>query len=131
MYYTIGQRKGLNLGGNQDRIYVVGKDLNNNILYIAHGDENKYLVSTSAIIEQVNWIGDIKPKKCCAKFRYRQPDNDVELEFLDNGNILVSYEQGIKSVTPGQACVFYLGEECLGGGIIKEVQKNHERLWYL
>ena len=109
MYYTIGQRKGLNLGGNQDRIYVVGKDLNKNILYIAHGDENKYLVSTSAIIEQVNWIGDIKPKKCCAKFRY----------------------QGIKSVTPGQACVFYLGEECLGGGIIKEVQKNHEKLWYL
>ena len=131
MYYTIGQRKGLNLGGNQDRIYVVGKDLNKNILYIAHGDENKYLVSTSAIIEQVNWIGDIKPKKCCAKFRYRQPDNDVELEFLDDGNILVSYEQGIKSVTPGQACVFYLGEECLGGGIIKEVQKNHEKLWYL
>ena len=129
--YTIGQRKGLNLGGNDGRIYVVGKDLNKNVLYVAFGDENEYLVSTSAIIEQVNWISDQKPVKCLAKFRYRQPDNDVKLEYLENGNILVKYPQGIKAVTPGQACVFYLGEECLGGGIIKEVQKNNEKLWYL
>ena len=110
---------------------MVGKDLNKNVLYVAFGDENEYLVSTSAIIEQVNWISDQKPVKCLAKFRYRQPDNDVKLEYLENGNILVKYPQGIKAVTPGQACVFYLGEECLGGGIIKEVQKNNEKLWYL
>ena len=131
MYYTIGQRKGLNIGGSLDRIYVVGKDLTKNVLYIAHGDDNEYLISTSAIIEQVNWISKEKPKKCSAKFRYRQPDNDVEVEFLESGEVLVTYKQGIKSVTPGQACVFYLGEECLGGGIIKEVQKDNKKLWYI
>ena len=72
-----------------------------------------------------------KLDKCTAKFRYRQNDNDVNLTWLDDGNILVKYPQGIKSVTPGQACVFYLDEECLGGGIIKDVMKNNQKLWYL
>ena len=131
MYYTIGQRKGLNIGGNSDRIFVVGKNLDKNILYVAHGDDNKYLISDSCIVEMVNWNADINITECSAKFRYRQKDNDVKVKFLDDGNMLVSYEQGVKSVTPGQACVFYLGEECLGGGIIKEVRKNGEKLWYL
>lgn len=131
MYYTIGQRKGLNIGGNSDRIFVVGKNLDKNILYVAHGDDNKYLISDSCIVEMVNWNADRNITECSAKFRYRQKDNDVKIKFLDDGNMLVSYEQGVKSVTPGQACVFYLGEECLGGGIIKEVRKNGEKLWYL
>ena len=131
MYYTIGQRKGLNIGGNRDRIFVVGKNLDKNILYVAHGDDNKYLISDSCIVEMVNWNADRNITECSAKFRYRQKDNDVKVKFLDDGNMLVSYEQGVKSVTPGQACVFYLGEECLGGGIIKEVRKNGEKLWYL
>lgn len=131
MYYTIGQRKGLNIGGNSDRIFVVGKNLDKNILYVAHGDDNKYLISDSCVVEMVNWNADRNIKECSAKFRYRQKDNDVKVKFLDDGNMLVSYEQGVKSVTPGQACVFYLGEECLGGGIIKEVRKNGEKLWYL
>ena len=79
----------------------------------------------------MNWISDLRPEKCTAKFRYRQPDNDVEIEILDNNEILVKYEEGVKSVTPGQACVLYLGDECLGGGIIKEVRKNEKKLWYL
>lgn len=131
MYYTIGQRKGLNIGGNNDRIFVVGKDLNKNILYVAHGDDNEYLVSDSCLVEMVNFNGDKSIKKCTAKFRYRQKDNDVEIEFLENGELLVKYDQGVKSVTPGQACVLYLNEECLGGGIIKEVRKNNKKLWYL
>ena len=129
MYYTIGQRKGLNLGGNEDRTYAVGKDLAKNILYVSDSDE--YLISTSCIVEQMNWISDSKPEKCTAKFRYRQSDNDVEIELLENDEILVKYNQGVKSVTPGQACVLYLGDECLGGGIIKEVRKNDKKLWYL
>ena len=131
MYYTIGQRKGLNLGGNDNRTFVVGKNLDKNILYVACGDENEYLYTDSALIEQMNWISDYKPNKCTAKFRYRQKDNDVEIEIIDEEHILVKYPQGVKSVTPGQACVLYNGEECLGGGIIKEVYKKGEKTWYL
>ena len=130
MYYTIGQRRGLNIGGSKERMFVVGKDLNKNILYISYGD-NEYLISDACIVDQINFNTDKRPTTCTAKFRYRQPDNEVTLEYLDNGNIKVHYPQGVKSVTPGQACVFYLGEQCLGGGIIKEVQKNGEKLWYL
>ncbi len=131
MYYTIGQRRGLDLGGNKERLFVVGKNLNKNVLYVALGDDNDYLYSTSALIEQMNWMNHDKITKCTAKFRYRQEDNDVEVEYIDDDHILVKYSQGVKSVTPGQACVLYLGEECLGGGIIKEVYKNEEKLWYL
>lgn len=130
MYYTIGQRKGLHLGGHQDRLFIVGKNLEENILYVAEGEENPFLYSTSAIIEDINWLSDKKPIACTAKFRYRQADNPVSLEYFEN-KILVKYPQGIKSVTKGQACVFYLGEECLGGGIIAEVQKDGQNLWYL
>lgn len=130
MYYTIGQRRGLNIGGTENRCYVVGKDLENNILYVSTDKQEKYLYSDSCIVEMVNWIGEEKLEKCTAKFRYRQPDNDVTLEFLEDGNILVKYNN-VKSVTPGQACVFYFGEECLGGGIIKEVRKDNQKLWYL
>ena len=131
MYYTIGQRRGLDIGGTKERMFVVGKDLNKNILYICIGEDNEYLVSDSCLIDEVNYLGDEKVTSCTAKFRYRQKDVPVELEFLDNNEILVKYPQGVKRVTPGQACVLYNGEECLGGGIIKEVRKNGEKLWYL
>ena len=130
MYYTIGQRKGLNIGGNTDKLFVVGKNIAENILYVAFNENNDYLVTDEAVVDQINWISDKKPLKCSAKFRYRQKDNDVSLEY-NEGNIIVRYPQGVKSVTPGQACVFYLDDECLGGGIIKEVRKNGKKLWYL
>lgn len=130
MYYTIGQRRGLNIGGSKERMFVVGKDLKENILYISYG-KTDYLISDSCIIDTINFNTDKRPTNCTAKFRYRQPDNDVSLAYLDNGEILVKYPQGVKAVTPGQACVLYDGKECLGGGIIKEVRKNGEKLWYL
>ena len=130
MYYTIGQRRGLDIGGNDKRLYVVGKDLEKNILYVSLGEDTKYLQTDEALIEDVNLISYKRVTKCTAKFRYRQKDIDVDLEYLDNGNIIVRYDN-VKSVTPGQACVFYLGDECLGGGIIKEVRKNGKKLWYL
>jgi len=130
MNYTIGQRKGLNIGGTKDKMFVVGKDLEKNILYICLGEDNDYLVSTSCIVNEINYLGDEKINKCTAKFRYRSHDVEVELEWKDD-EIIVRYPQGVKSVTPGQACVFYNGEECLGGGIIKEVRKNDKKLWYL
>lgn len=131
MYYTIGQRRGLHIGGTKHRLYVVGKDLEKNILYVSDDVDEKYLYSTSCIIDTLNWLHDKKIDHCTAKFRYRQPDNEVILKWLNDSEVLVSYPQKIKSVTPGQACVFYLEEECLGGGIIKEVHNNGEKLWYL
>lgn len=130
MYYTIGQRRGIDIGGTTDRLFVVGKDLKSNILYVAEGENNKYLYSNSCIINQVNFNTDIRPVNCNAKFRYRQKDYPVSLKYLDNNEILVSYDK-VKAVTPGQACVLYLEDQCLGGGIIKEVRYNNEKLWYL
>ncbi len=130
MYYTIGQRKGLNVGGTKDKLFVVGKDLNKNILYVAEGEDNKYLYSNNCIVEDINFNCDLRPTKLCAKFRYRQPDIEVEVEYLEDGNLKVKYD-GVKAVTPGQACVLYYGDICLGGGIIKEVRNNNEKLWYL
>ena len=130
MYYTIGQRRGLDIGGTKEKMFVVGKDLKKNILYIALGEENPYLYSDSCIIDTLNFNCDLRPTLCTAKFRYRQEDHDVRLTYLNDKEILVEYDP-IKSVTPGQACVFYDKEKCIGGGIIKEVRKNHEKLWYL
>ena len=73
MYYTLGQRRGLNIGGTKDRLFVVKKDLDKNVLYVASGDENKYLISYAAIIEDVNLLDEL-PSECMAKFRYRQKD---------------------------------------------------------
>lgn len=131
MYYTIGQRRGLDIGGTNDRMFVVGKNIEKNILYICIGKDNDYLITDSCIIEDINYLGSKKIEKCTAKFRYRQKDVNVELEWLTENEILVKYPQGVKRVTPGQACVLYNGEECLGGGIIKEVRKNNKKLWYL
>ena len=123
MYYTIGQRRGLNVGGTKERMFVVKKDLDKNILYIAIGDENKYLYSSSAIIEGFNYLTDDRPSKCKCKFRYRQPDIDTEVEYLDNQELKLNYVKS-KAVTPGQFCVLYNEDGiCLGGGIIKEVVK--------
>ncbi|MEG0026097.1 MAG: tRNA 2-thiouridine(34) synthase MnmA [Bacilli bacterium] len=129
MYYTIGQRRGLAIGGTTKRMYACGKDLTKNILYVCIGANNPYLYSDQAIIEQINWF-DNTVHNCSAKFRYRQNDQKVQWEYLDDGNVLVSYNN-LKAITPGQACVFYLDNLCLGGGIIKEVRKNNQKLWYL
>lgn len=128
--YTIGQRRGLNIGGMSERMYVVGKDIEKNILYVALSDNNKALISDSCIIKDLNMFTDKNINKCMAKFRYRQDENEVTIEYLDNNEALIRYND-IKSVTPGQTCALYLNDECIGGGTIKEVRKNNEKLWYL
>ena len=122
MYYTIGQRKGLNLGGGDNKIFVVKKDIENNILYVAKGNENKYLYSTEAIIEDFNFLTDKRINKCSCKFRYRKKDIESKVEYIDDNTLKVIYDKA-KAVTPGQFCVLYDGEQCIGGGIIKEVYK--------
>ncbi len=121
MYYTLGQRRGLNLGGFKNKSYVAKKDIENNILYIATGDENKYLYSNEAIIEDFNFLTDKKITNCTCKFRYRQADIKCSVEYLENNKIKVIYDKA-KAVTPGQFCVLYDGDLCLGGGIIEKVK---------
>lgn len=129
MYYTIGQRKGLDIGGNKDKMFVVGKNLNKNILYVAFGD-NDYLYSNSCIVDTLNFNCELRPTKCKAKFRYRQDDIEVSIKYLNDNEIEVFYDN-VKAVTPGQACVLYDNDICIGGGIIKEVRKDNKKLWYL
>lgn len=129
--YTIGQRKGLNIGGTSDRMYVVGKDIEKNILYIALGDDNEHLISTSCLITNLNLINKEDLNNLTAKFRYRQKEIEVKVELIDETSMIVYYNEGVKSVTPGQTCALYKNDECIGSGIIKEVRKNNKKLWYI
>lgn len=124
MYYTIGQRKGMGIGGNHGPYFVVGKDVEKNILYVSCEDDTKWLYSDSCLVSGVNWFSGIRPQgelACTAKFRYRQPDQSVRIRFIDETTVFVICDPMSKSVTPGQEAVFYLNEECLGGGVIENV----------
>lgn len=124
MYYTIGQRKGLNLGGNKNKHYVVDKDVKNNILYVSSGDENKHLYSSEAIIKEFNFLTDERVGECFAKFRYRGKDTKCKVSYLQNNSLKLTYTP-CKAVTPGQFCVLYdSNQKCLGGGIIDQVKKQ-------
>lgn len=136
LYYTIGQRKGLGIGGikgiDPKSWFVVAKDVKNNILYVSQGDDNEYLLSDRALISNINWINMPKPTNSMhvgCKFRYRQQDNFVTLKFIDDDIVELIYDEPIKSVTPGQAAVFYDGDIMLGGGIIDRVfYKGKEKM---
>lgn len=130
MYYTLGQRQGLGIGGsgNGQPWFVADKDLEKNILYVVQGDQHPSLYSTGLIATSVNWIAgsDQTPKEpfhCTAKFRYRQPDQGVTLTWREDGTVHVAFDQQQKAITPGQAVVFYDGDVCLGGGTIDQVEK--------
>ena len=125
--YTIGQRRGLDIGGTDDRLFVCGKDMTKNILYVCLGDDNPYLYSNNCIVTDVNLLVDDLPSKCMAKFRYRQNDIEVEVKKIDDNNIKVNYSS-LRAVTPGQSCVLYDNDLCLGGGIIKDVYKDTKKI---
>lgn len=129
MNYTIGQRRNVGLSGDLERHYVCGKNVKDNILYVAFGD-SEYLYSDSCTIDNINLIEEL-PQKCTAKFRYRGEEIPVEIEIINDKEIRVNYPGLAKSVTPGQACVLYDNEKCLGCGFIKDVYKKGEKLWYL
>ena len=126
MYYTLGQRRGLNIGGvssgNGDRWFVIDKDVNKNILYVSQGEDDK-LFSNGLVSYKINWIPNEPKEKtfeCYAKFRYRQPDQKVTVT-IEKDKVCVSFKEKQRAVTPGQFVVFYTETECLGGGIIEEV----------
>jgi len=125
-YYTIGQRKGFGVGGNRGPYYCVGKNVEKNYLYLTSVKNIDYLMSDKAIIKGINWIK--KPENNIdieAKFRYRQPDQNVHIEFISDDEVILTYPQKIKAVTPGQEAVMYLNGELLGGGIIESTYLNN------
>ncbi|AYN24798.1 tRNA 2-thiouridine(34) synthase MnmA [Buchnera aphidicola] len=124
--YTLGQRKGLGIGGIKGKYnmpwYVVEKKIKNNTLIVAQGSFNKKLMSIGLIAEKINWINCDKmnfPFLCQAKTRYRQTDIFCNIQYMNNFFIKVLFDSPVIAVTPGQSIVFYSSEICLGGGIIK------------
>lgn len=136
MYYTIGQRKGLGIGGNNkyknEAWFVCGKNLEKNELVVGQGHDDILLISNNCFASNLNWICDkgIEGKEYQAKFRYRQEDNDITFKYIDDTHIQVFYPKGVRAVTPGQAVVIYDNEICMGGAIIDEVYYNDERRQY-
>ena len=125
MYYTLGQRRGLNIGGQKGddggRWFVIEKDLKNNILYVAHSSEEK-LYSKGLIMNAVNWIPYPPTEKefhCTAKFRYRQPEQGCTVKIMDD-YIQVDFDEKQRAITEGQFAVFYQNEKCIGGGVIEK-----------
>jgi tRNA-specific 2-thiouridylase len=127
MYYTLGQRQGLGIGGsgNGEPWFVASKDLESNNLYVVQGDTHTSLYSVGLTATDVNWISPQTPSasiSCTAKFRYRQPDQGVTITPQDDGTYHVEFDTPQKAITPGQAVVFYDGDTCLGGGTIDNVR---------
>lgn len=125
MFYTIGQRRGLNIGGQKDAAesgwYVLAKDIPNNILIVGQGHDHPLLYSSRLICNQVHWVSGQAPDSlfsCTAKIRYRQKDTPCQITPLSNDMYQVDFNQPQRAITPGQSIVFYQGPVCLGGGII-------------
>ncbi|MFA9557160.1 tRNA 2-thiouridine(34) synthase MnmA [Evansella sp. AB-rgal1] len=127
MYYTLGQRHGLGIGGAGEPWFVVDKNLEGNILYVGQGYHHPALYSDGLVAEKVNWINDPLSDdsfECTAKFRYRQGDQGVTVTKLSNNKVRVQFHEKQRAITPGQSVVFYNGDVCLGGGTIDEVLKD-------
>ena len=128
MYYTLGQRRGLGIGGQGtgEPWFVVKKDLSDNVLYVVQGDGHPALYSKSLEASEMNWVAGHAPEQkrfeCTAKFRYRQPDQDVRVTVLDDGNIHVDFVKQQRAITPGQEVVLYMGDVCLGGATIDSAE---------
>ena len=132
MYYTLGQRKGLGIGGlkesDEEPWYVVEKDLLNNILKVAQGHNHPAMFHNILEASQVNWIEDKEPDMLAinntltAKIRYRQSDQKCTLTKTDDKKYRVNFEQPQRAITPGQSVVFYQGDICLGGGVIEKIK---------
>ena len=127
MYHTIGQRKGLGIGGRSEDSgeawYVVGKDLQQNILRVAQGHNHPSLFHSALSAEQAHWISGetpVWPLRCHAKIRYRQQDQACTVSMASGQRLQVDFEQPQRAISAGQSIVFYQGDECLGGAIISQ-----------
>jgi len=128
MYHTLGQRKGIGIGGlanaSEDPWYVVAKDLSRNVLIVGQGHDHPLMQSRGLIASQLHWVepANISENfRCTAKSRYRQQDFDCSVEKVDKDNWRVIFDEKQRAVTPGQSIVFYKDQQCLGGGIIDTI----------
>lgn len=123
-YYTIGQRRGLSIGGPGDAWFVVKKDMKRNIVFVEQGENHPALFSDTLIATQPSWIrGDFPgefPYRCMAKVRYRQPERPCEIINWDGEHLTVRFLAPERAITPGQSIVFYQEDVCLGGAVIEE-----------
>jgi tRNA-specific 2-thiouridylase len=124
MYYTLGQRNGLGIGGRHgasgEAWFVVGKDVAGNVLYVAQGGENRWLQSQRLETEAPSWVAGAAPApqfRCTARTRYRQLDQACEV-IAHADRLEVRFDHPQRAVTPGQSVVLYDGEACLGGAVI-------------
>ena len=128
MYYTLGQRRGLGIGGvkgESGRWFVLDKDVANNRLVVSCGDESG-LMSRALTGSDFNVIGEFdmpKTLRCTAKTRYRQPDQKATLIVADDGKFRLDFDEPQRAVTAGQYAVVYVGDRCLGGGVIERAEK--------
>ena len=130
MYYTLGQRHGLRLGGrrgdNGAPWYVVAKDITTNTVVVARDHDHPLLYGSALVAMQLSWVAGVSPPlpmRCCAKIRYRQEDQECLVTSLgEEDRVLVTFTVPQRAITPGQSVVFYQGEDCLGGGIIERVR---------
>lgn len=132
MYYTLGQRQGLHIGGKAGAAeapwYVCGKDLDRNVLLVVQGHDDPALLSGELEAEQLEWIAGRAPGdrfRCNAKVRYRQTDQSCSVEVLSDGRAHIRFDTPQRAVTPGQYIVFYMDDECLGGGVIAKTAEAH------
>ncbi len=132
MYHTIGQRQGLGIGGlsefGDEPWYVAEKDLTRNVLIAVQGKQHPLLYARGLVSGPIDWVAGAPPAgqfRCKAKTRYRQPDQECEVQVL-NGNVKVVFDDAQRAVTPGQSVVFYDGDVCLGGGVIEETWRDGE-----
>lgn len=127
-YYTLGQRKGLGLGGEGEAWYVVAKDSKQNIVYVERGADHPALFADWLEAEETSWVTGLPNAlargdelKVRAKVRYRQPDQDCRVRLNSDGRLHVSFAVAQRAITPGQSVVFYDDELCLGGAVIRHV----------
>ncbi len=133
MYYTLGQRKGLGIGGlkesDEDPWYVVEKDLLKNHLIVAQGHDHPAMLHNRLETNQINWINDSAPDSdnnisITAKIRYRQSDQKCTLNKIDETKYVIDFDEAQRAITPGQSIVFYQDEICLGGGVIETMSNR-------
>lgn len=121
-FYTIGQRRGLGIGGAGDPWFVVDKDLSLNRVVVVQGENHPALYKEGLLANELNWISpnslDTLPFACSCKVRYRQNDVSCIIESIENGVAKVKFANPERAITPRQAVVFYKGDVCLGSGII-------------